>query len=113
MAPFGGTSPEMKRLGTFFRDLGLYTFVRWHNFFTNPPLCISEGELRGGLRTDRFCVESARTEHVVNILHSTLDTCPRDKKEKRERRIETSYFSLFSLLLSPFCLLPVDSVDFG
>jgi taurine--2-oxoglutarate transaminase len=48
LAPFGGTSPEMKRLGGLFRELGLYTFVRWHNFFTNPPLCITEGELREG-----------------------------------------------------------------
>jgi taurine--2-oxoglutarate transaminase len=48
MAPFGGTSPEMKRLGASFRQLGLYTFVRWHYFFTNPPLCITEEELREG-----------------------------------------------------------------
>ena len=48
LAPFGGTSPEMKRLGALFRELGLYTFVRWHNFFTNPPLCITEEELREG-----------------------------------------------------------------
>jgi taurine---2-oxoglutarate transaminase len=48
LAPFGGTSPEMKRLGALFRELGLYTFVRWHNFFTNPPLCISESELKEG-----------------------------------------------------------------
>jgi taurine--2-oxoglutarate transaminase len=48
MAPFGGTSPEMKRLGALFRELGLYTFVRWHNFFTNPPLCITESELKEG-----------------------------------------------------------------
>jgi taurine---2-oxoglutarate transaminase len=46
LAPFNGTSPEMKRLGAFFRDEGLYTFVRWHTFFTNPPLCITEAELR-------------------------------------------------------------------
>ena len=25
---------------------GLYTFVRWNTFFTNPPLCITEAELR-------------------------------------------------------------------
>jgi len=31
-----------------FRELGLYTFVRWHNFFTNPPLCITDAELREG-----------------------------------------------------------------
>ncbi|MBI2189601.1 MAG: aminotransferase class III-fold pyridoxal phosphate-dependent enzyme [Acidobacteria bacterium] len=46
MAPFGGTSPEMAALGTFFRQEGLFTFVRWNSFFTNPPLCISEAELR-------------------------------------------------------------------
>jgi taurine--2-oxoglutarate transaminase len=45
MAPFGGTSPEMKALATFFRDEGLYTFVRWNTFFTNPPLTITQAEL--------------------------------------------------------------------
>jgi taurine--2-oxoglutarate transaminase len=48
LAPFGGTSDEMKRLGRFFREEGLYTFTRWHTFFTNPPLCITEAELREG-----------------------------------------------------------------
>jgi taurine--2-oxoglutarate transaminase len=48
LAPFGGTSDEMKKLGTIFREEGLYTFVRWHTFFTNPPLCITEAELREG-----------------------------------------------------------------
>lgn len=46
MAPFNGTSPEMQALAKFFRQEGLYTFVRWNTFFTNPPLCITEGELR-------------------------------------------------------------------
>jgi taurine--2-oxoglutarate transaminase len=46
MAPFNGASPEMKELGKFFRDEGLYTFVRWNTFFTNPPLCITEEQLR-------------------------------------------------------------------
>jgi taurine--2-oxoglutarate transaminase len=46
MAPFNGTSPEMQTLGRYFRNEGLYTFVRWNTFFTNPPLCISEAELR-------------------------------------------------------------------
>jgi taurine--2-oxoglutarate transaminase len=45
MAPFNGTSPEMQALGKFFRDEGLYTFVRWNGFFTNPPLTITEQEL--------------------------------------------------------------------
>ena len=51
MAPFGGSSPEMAALGKFFREQGLYTFVRWHTFFTNPPLSISEAELREGFAT--------------------------------------------------------------
>jgi len=48
MAPFNGTSPEMAALGKFFRQDGLYTFVRWNYFFTNPPLSITEAELREG-----------------------------------------------------------------
>jgi taurine--2-oxoglutarate transaminase len=46
MAPYNGTSPEMQALGKHFRNEGLYTFVRWNTFFTNPPLCITEAELR-------------------------------------------------------------------
>ncbi len=46
LAPFNGTSDEMAALGRFFREEGLYTFVRWNTFFTNPPLCITEAELR-------------------------------------------------------------------
>src|SRR4026208_2173534 len=46
MAPFNGASPEMQALGKHFRQEGLYTFVRWNTFFTNPPLCITEAELR-------------------------------------------------------------------
>jgi taurine--2-oxoglutarate transaminase len=46
LAPFNGTSDEMAAFARFLRDEGLYTFVRWHTFFTNPPLCITEAELR-------------------------------------------------------------------
>ena len=49
MAPFNGTSPEMAALATFFRENGLFTLVRWNYFFTNPPLCITEDELREGI----------------------------------------------------------------
>ena len=38
MAPFNGSSPEMAALGKFFRQEGLYTFVRWNYFFTNPVM---------------------------------------------------------------------------
>jgi taurine---2-oxoglutarate transaminase len=48
LAPFGQTSEPMKRFTQLLRDEGLYTFVRWHNFFTNPPLSIKEGELSEG-----------------------------------------------------------------
>ena len=46
MAPFNGTSPEMQRLGAFLRDEGMYALVNWNTLFTNPPLCITEEQLR-------------------------------------------------------------------
>ncbi len=48
LAPYNGTSDEMAALGRHFREEGLYTLVRWANFYTNPPLTISEDELREG-----------------------------------------------------------------
>ena len=46
MAPFNGAAPEMAALGKFFREQGLFTIVRWNYFFTNPPLIITEDQLR-------------------------------------------------------------------
>ncbi len=46
MAPFNGAAPEMAALGKFFRQEGLFTIVRWNFFFTNPPLIITEEQLR-------------------------------------------------------------------
>jgi taurine--2-oxoglutarate transaminase len=48
LAPFNGTSDEMNALRRIFRDEGLYTFVRFNSFFTNPPLVVTEEELRHG-----------------------------------------------------------------
>jgi taurine--2-oxoglutarate transaminase len=48
LAPFNATSPEMTALGRELRSRGLFTFVRWNTVFTNPPLSISEAELREG-----------------------------------------------------------------
>ena len=48
LAPYNGTSEPMQKLARFFREHGLYTFVRWNTFFTNPPLCVTEDELRHG-----------------------------------------------------------------
>jgi taurine--2-oxoglutarate transaminase len=38
----------MAALGAFFRQEGLFTFVRWNYFFTNPPLSVTEAELHEG-----------------------------------------------------------------
>jgi taurine--2-oxoglutarate transaminase len=46
MAPFNGNSPEMQKLGAFFSEQGLFVFIHWNNFFSNPPLSITEAELR-------------------------------------------------------------------
>ena len=35
----------MAALQRFFREEGLFTFFRWHSFFTNPPLSITQAEL--------------------------------------------------------------------
>ncbi|HXW03734.1 MAG TPA: aminotransferase class III-fold pyridoxal phosphate-dependent enzyme [Vicinamibacterales bacterium] len=48
LAPFGKSSIETRRLSQLLREEGLYTFVRWHTFFTNPPLCITDAELTEG-----------------------------------------------------------------
>jgi taurine--2-oxoglutarate transaminase len=46
MAPYNGSSEEMAALGRFFRQEGLYTMVRWNTFYANPPLVITEAQLR-------------------------------------------------------------------
>jgi taurine---2-oxoglutarate transaminase len=48
LAPFNGTSPEMKAIGQALMDAGLFTFIRWNTVMTNPPLCITEDELDEG-----------------------------------------------------------------
>lgn len=45
MAPYNGSHPAMQKLGAFFRDSGLFTFIRWGSFMCNPPLCITEEQL--------------------------------------------------------------------
>ncbi|MCB9639888.1 MAG: aminotransferase class III-fold pyridoxal phosphate-dependent enzyme [Myxococcales bacterium] len=46
MAPFNGTSPAMQALAKFFNEEGLFTFMRWGSFMCNPPLCITEEQIR-------------------------------------------------------------------
>jgi len=45
MAPYNGSHPAMQKLSAFFRENGLFTFVRWGSFMCNPPLCITEEQL--------------------------------------------------------------------
>ena len=48
LAPYNGSHPAMAKLSKFFLENGLFTFTRWNNFTTNPPLCITEQQLRDG-----------------------------------------------------------------
>ena len=48
LAPYNGSHPAMGKLASFFRDNGLFTFTRWGSFSCNPPLCITEAELKEG-----------------------------------------------------------------
>jgi taurine--2-oxoglutarate transaminase len=48
LTPFNGTSDEMKAIGKFFRDNGLYTMILNNSIHTNPPLCITEDQLAEG-----------------------------------------------------------------
>jgi taurine--2-oxoglutarate transaminase len=48
LAPYNGTSDEMKAIGAYFKEHGLFTFLRFGMIHTNPPLIISEEELAEG-----------------------------------------------------------------
>jgi taurine--2-oxoglutarate transaminase len=48
LAPFNGTSDEMKAIGKQLDDRGLFTMLRWNGIMTNPPLCITEEQLGEG-----------------------------------------------------------------
>ena len=48
MAPYNGTSDEMKAIAAHFRKNGLYTMLRWNGIHTNPPLTITEEQLAEG-----------------------------------------------------------------
>jgi taurine---2-oxoglutarate transaminase len=48
LTPFNGTSDEMKAIGKYLREHGLYTMIANNSIHTNPPLCITEDELAQG-----------------------------------------------------------------
>ena len=45
MAPFNGSSLEMKAVAQYLRDHGLFAATRWNTIAAVPPLIISEDEL--------------------------------------------------------------------
>jgi taurine--2-oxoglutarate transaminase len=52
LAPYNANAKQMEAMNLikkFFNDNGLFTFVRWNNFFVNPPLCITKEVLDEGL----------------------------------------------------------------
>lgn len=52
LAPYNAKPEQMalmNKLNAFFRENDVYTFIRWNNFFVNPPLCITEEQLLEGL----------------------------------------------------------------
>jgi taurine--2-oxoglutarate transaminase len=52
MTPFNPKASElgpMPAFGAYLREHGLFTLVRWNTCFVNPPLCITEEQLREGL----------------------------------------------------------------
>jgi taurine---2-oxoglutarate transaminase len=52
MTPYNPKPSEMgpmPQFNAFLRQNGLFTFVRWNTFFVNPPLIITEEQLREGL----------------------------------------------------------------
>lgn len=53
LVPYNPSPAQMgpiPQFNAFLRENGLFTFVRWNTCFVNPPLTISEGELREGLQ---------------------------------------------------------------
>lgn len=48
MAPYGGSHPAIDRMMAFFKQEGLFTVSHWWTLMCNPPLCITEAELREG-----------------------------------------------------------------
>src|SRR4051794_23574767 len=48
LTPFNGTSDEMKAIGKFSRERGLYAMIANNSTHTTPPLCITEEQLGEG-----------------------------------------------------------------
>jgi taurine--2-oxoglutarate transaminase len=52
MAPYNPSAEGMRvmaKFGRYLREHGLFTFVRWNIVHVNPPLCITEEQIRDGV----------------------------------------------------------------
>ncbi len=59
LTPFNGTSDEMKAIGRFLRENGVYTMIANNSIHTNPPLCITEAQLAEGFEVIDRALEIA------------------------------------------------------
>ncbi len=57
IAPYNGSHPAMQIFSQKLLDAGLYTFVRWNYFMTNPPLSISQSQLEEGFAIIDRCLD--------------------------------------------------------
>jgi taurine--2-oxoglutarate transaminase len=48
LAPYNGSHPAVAAFSKALTQAGLYTVCRWNTFMTNPPLTITEEQLREG-----------------------------------------------------------------
>lgn len=49
MAPYGNTSEAMTKFSNYIRENGIWAFVNSHIIHNQPPLCVTEQELREGM----------------------------------------------------------------
>ena len=59
LTPFNGTSDEMKAIGKYLREHGVYAMIANNSLHTNPPLCINEDELAQGFEVIDAALEIA------------------------------------------------------
>ena len=92
MAPFNASSPEMAALEARLRADGLYTMQHWNQVFTNPPLCITEEQLREGFADHR---SGARRHRCRGRLSDRDDRRLGDPTARIGRRRRLAFFALF------------------
>jgi taurine--2-oxoglutarate transaminase len=56
LAPYNGSHPAMAKFSKALYENGLYTVCRWNTFMTNPPLCVTEAELKEGFQILDHCL---------------------------------------------------------